>query len=127
MGKDFIIRKDRASNSYTVKIINSYGKETDLCDLGTGTIHFFILCLQLMIIVESFAGNAYSPIVLIEEPEQNLHPMLQSHIANFLLDLSDLFVEISTGKYRIPNDNEISYLNQSRSATLKIIVETHSE
>jgi len=127
MGKDFIIRKDRASNSYTVKIINSYGKETDLCDLGTGTIHFFILCLQLMIIVESFAGNAYSPIVLIEEPEQNLHPMLQSHIANFLLDLSDLFVEISTGKYRIPNDNEISYLNQSRSATLKILVETHSE
>lgn len=125
MGQDFIIRKDHASNSYMVKIINDHGKETDLCDMGSGTIHFFILCLQLMVIVDAYAGNAYAPIVLIEEPEQNLHPMLQSHIANFLLDLSDLFAEISTGSHRVIIDKV--YLNQSYSATLKILVETHSE
>lgn len=125
MGDDFVICKDHADNSYTIQITDNDGTKTDLCDMGSGTIHFVTLCLQLMLKVDDYAGNAYSPMILIEEPEQNLHPMLQSHMADFLLDVSDLFLVLSSGKYRIKDDSY--YLNQNSHSALKMVIETHSE
>lgn len=103
MGEDFVISKEE--EEYTIKI-----DETDLCYVGSGTIHFVALCFKLLFLVDRYKkSGSYAATLLIEEPEQNLHPMLQSHMANFLLDVSDLYTEISNGK------------------ELKMVVETHSE
>ena len=109
MGTDFTIEKNDKDDSYTMTIMQDNGVESDLCDMGSGTIHFVALCFKLLSIIETQKKNDYAPTVLIEEPEQNLHPMLQSHMANFLLDVSDLYKEVSNGK------------------ELKMVVETHSE
>ena len=118
MGKDFAITKhseDGKSDFYSAEIVARSGKRTDLCDMGSGTIHFVAICFTLLSLVDKHKGSHYVPLILIEEPEQNLHPMLQSHMANFLLDVSDLFAE--TYKENDP----------MRKIGLKIIVETHSE
>lgn len=109
MGTDFTIEKNDKDDSYSMTIMQEIGVESDLCDMGSGTIHFVALCFKLLSIIEAQKGNEYAPTILIEEPEQNLHPMLQSHMANFLLDISDLYKEVSNGK------------------ELKMVVETHSE
>ena len=109
MGTDFTIEKNDKDDSYTMTIMQDNGVESDLCDMGSGIIHFVALCFKLLSIIEAQKKNDYAPTVLIEEPEQNLHPMLQSHMANFLLDVSDLYKEVSNGK------------------ELKMVVETHSE
>jgi hypothetical protein len=109
MGLDFAIDKDDNEDIYTMTIEQANGNVSDLCDMGSGTIHFVALCFKLLKIVDDNINNPYAPTVLIEEPEQNLHPMLQSHMANFLLDISNLYTEVSNGK------------------ELKMVVETHSE
>ena len=109
MGKDFFINKDEKDDSYTMTVTQEDGVVADLCDMGSGTIHFVALCFKLLALVNEYKDNVYAPMILIEEPEQNLHPMLQSHMANFLVDVSDLYAELSNGK------------------ELKMIVETHSE
>ena len=115
MGDDFEITKNSLDKSYEMKILNNDGSSTDLCNMGSGTIHFIALCFKLLSIVERYKGNRYTPTILIEEPEQNLHPMLQSHMANFLLDVSDLYAET------------FDEGSLGRKMGLKMVVETHSE
>ena len=74
----------------------------NLADKGMGGIQLMILLMRLAIIIRTDIKNKMSTIVLLEEPEQNLHPAFQSK-------LSMLFYEINK-KYGI-----------------RFIVETHSE
>lgn len=125
IGVDFDIQKNNKEESYTIQIVQENGSRTDLCQMGSGSIHFIALCFHILTLLKLFTrsvegedkeeGSNFTPILLIEEPEQNLHPMLQSHIANFLLDISDFYAE--------------TYKEDSlgRKIGLKIIVETHSE
>ena len=83
--------------------------------MGSGTIHFVALCLRLLHFVFQYAGNHFAPILLIEEPEQNLHPMLQSHMTNFLLAISNFYIEIA------------HHRGIRNCLGPKMIVETHSE
>lgn len=97
------------------------GSELPLADLGRGSIQIIMLLLSIAakMPAEYFDPNLrpklhespmdsrqqslrYEHIIIIEEPEQNLHPALQSKLA-------DLFLQIS------------EYFNR------RIIVETHSE
>lgn len=73
--------------------------EYDLSTKGIGFIKLFTLLLRMAI---TASGNERLKTVVIEEPEQNLHPALQSKLA-------DLFYEIY------------------RETGCQIIVETHSE
>ena len=75
------------------------GEEYDLSTKGIGFIKLFTLLLRMAIIA---SGNGRLKTVVIEEPEQNLHPALQSKLA-------DLFYDIY------------------RETGCQIIVETHSE
>ena len=125
IGVDFDIQKNNKEESYTIQIVQENGSRTDLCQMGSGSIHFIALCFHILTLFKIYTssiegdgkeeGSNFTPILLIEEPEQNLHPMLQSHIANFLLDVSDFYAE--------------TYKEDSlgRKIGLKIIVETHSE
>ncbi len=115
IGEDFVIEQDLTDKSCKFTIIKSDGSQTDLCYMGSGTIHFVGLCLSLLNFIDENAGNSYTSTLLIEEPEQNLHPMFQSHMANFLLSISNLANEICKNR-NCDNPNGI-----------KIVVETHSE
>ena len=110
---------------YTAEVMCQDGYGRHLADLGTGSVQLVILLLKLTTLVKTYGGmhldmtedekqylNYYGatdvdyegakPIVIIEEPEQNLHPAIQSQLA-------ELLYEVST-KYGI-----------------QCIVETHSE
>lgn len=80
---------------YTFEILDKNGKWVHLTDIGTGPIRLIEIILFLL-------TSNHSATVFIEEPEQNLHPKLQSKLADFFLKVR----------------NELG---------IKIIVETHSE
>ena len=93
---------------YTIKIETHAGL-VNLADLGMGSNQLMVLLLSLATIMfeEGFhdndSGKSYTPkFIIIEEPEQNLHPRLQSKLA-------DLFAAVA------------------KDESYKFLVETHSE
>jgi predicted ATPase len=84
---------------YSVKIIKQDGTSKNLVDIGTGSAQIVLLLLKISVILATQQSG--SVMVIIEEPEQNMHPNYQSLLA-------DLFFAIH--QYGI-----------------KMIVETHSE
>lgn len=99
IGADFKIEQiDR--ELYKVKIKDMSGSWFPLAHKGTGSIHLFILLLQVAL-AQKKNGNT---MILVEEPEQNLHPALQSKLA-------DLFCEV----------------NMETEGKVRFAVETHSE
>lgn len=83
-------------------ILKVDGQWVDLADMGRGTIQLVTLCVRLASIVKKYQGKTDAPIVLIEEPEQNLHPALQSKLTDLLCQVYDEF-------------------------NIRFIIETHSE
>lgn len=102
LGDDFKI-DDTEGAGYYVKI-KTDGLWENLADKGVGTIQLMILLLKLAIIMRN-ARNGLT--ILIEEPEQNVHPMLQSKIADMLLDFHEIM--------------------KKKGCDIQLIVETHSE
>ena len=100
IGTNFDI-KPQASEAYTFKI-ESEGKWIHLGDKGMGSIQAMTLILQLATIIRKYKGQLEGCIVIIEEPELNMHPKLQSKLA----DLFD-YINITYG--------------------IRFIIETHSE
>lgn len=100
VGEDFEIIS-QAGEAYELQI-ESNGSIVALADKGMGSIQAVLLLLRLATIIHKTEKMDYKPIVIIEEPELNLHPALQSK-------LCDLFLEVHE-KYKID-----------------LIVETHSE
>ena len=78
----------------------SYPGGMDLADKGMGSIQIILLLLRLSTLARKYKGLNLT--VLLEEPEQNLHPALQSK-------LTDLIYEVNK-KYNV-----------------RFIIETHSE
>lgn len=95
---------------YTIEI-ETEGGWVNLADLGMGANQLMVLLFSLATIMfeegyhtKEIGGVSHVPkFIIIEEPEQNLHPLLQSKLA-------DLVAEI--------NRNDPSY---------KFLIETHSE
>lgn len=100
IGDDFII-DSIGGEAYSVRIINEKGIKTYLSNLGMGAIQLMTLLFRLATISNQYTGTI-KPIVIIEEPEMNMHPALQSKLA-------DLFSSMN---------NEYG---------MRFIVETHSE
>ena len=110
VASDFVVSPVAGCEAYTVKIgtaNTSQKKWMNLAEKGMGSIQMMILLFKIATLIKKYKGanrvrREFMPIILIEEPEQNLHPSLQSKLA-------DLFYEINE-KYKI-----------------RFIVETHSE
>jgi predicted ATP-dependent endonuclease of OLD family len=102
IGEDFIISM-HAGEAYELKIVSN-NSEIHLADKGMGTIQLMLLVLNLACVIKDIkeSSDDFQKTVIIEEPELNLHPALQSKLA-------DLFLEV--------------YLNYK----IRFIVETHSE
>ena len=90
------------NESYTVDIIDASSKSMPLADKAMGAIQLTILLLRIIFLFKRYEYTSRKPIILVEEPEQNLHPKTQSLLADF-------FFEISTA-YKF-----------------QVLVETHSE
>lgn len=100
VGESFNI-KIYAGESYEVKI-KTNGHHIHLADMGMGSIQAMLLIFRLASIIHKTSVSEIKPTVIIEEPELNLHPKLQSLLA-------DLFLEVR------------------ESYKIKFIIETHSE
>ncbi len=61
---------------------NGYPGGIDLADKGMGSIQLVILLLRVATLMRKFHGQQLT--ILLEEPEQNLHPAIQSKLAEFL-------------------------------------------
>lgn len=107
IGKNYII-ESFGGEGYTIKIDTENGW-VNLADLGMGSNQLMVLLFSLATIMYEHGhhgtdgGKSYiSKFIIIEEPEQNLHPRLQSKLA-------DLFAAVA-------EDESYNFL-----------VETHSE
>lgn len=74
-----------------------------LASLGTGAIQLFVLLIKIATVLKRIGEDGFVTII-VEEPEQNLHPALQSKLA-------DLF-------------NDVYALTEGR---VRFLIETHSE
>lgn len=109
--KEFNIGVDYEINSvggeaHIVRIVSKDGEKVNLADKGMGSIQLMILLFRLATKMSELRlglrSSRNGTTIIVEEPEQNLHPMLQSKLA-------DLFYN----------------LNQEYG--FKFIIETHSE
>ena len=91
IGIDYEIRSV-GGEAHIVYIKNVDGKSVNLADKGMGSIQLMVLLFRLAISLPKNPTKGvrvlmYERIIIIEEPEQNLHPMLQSKLADLLYEL----------------------------------------
>jgi predicted ATPase len=92
VGEDFEI-KFHAGEAYEFHVIED-GAQNHLSDKGMGSLQIMSLILKLAnILFDKSNKNKNTPTVLIEEPELNLHPELQSKVSDFLLEVSNKNVQ----------------------------------
>lgn len=112
LGEDFII-ENFGGECFKCEIIEDVDhpeNRTPLLDKGVGSNQIMILLLRLATIMRQNRGATIPCTIIIEEPEQNLHPKLQSLLA-------DLFYEV----YQYPQTTN------KDSWGISFLVETHSE
>lgn len=76
------------NESYSVDIMDTSGKWMALADKGMGSIQLMILLLRVASLMKNYEYTSKKPMVLVEEPEQNLHPKMQSLLADFFFEIS---------------------------------------
>ena len=86
---------------YYVKV-DVAGTKVHLADMGMGSIQLVVLLLRLATLGNRYLHSGQHGWVFIEEPEQNIHPLLQSRLAELFHDFQ-------------------------RTTRATVIVETHSE
>ncbi|MBR5898737.1 MAG: AAA family ATPase [Muribaculaceae bacterium] len=62
-----------------------------LASYGTGVIQLVTLIMNLVNLVCKYENKNVSPTIIIEEPEQNLHPKLQSRLDDTFQELSERY------------------------------------
>ncbi|MEM1121074.1 MAG: AAA family ATPase [Bacteroidota bacterium] len=80
----------QAGEAYEV-IVDSNGVSIPLADKGMGSIQIMLLLFRLACIIHKTEKISYNPLVIIEEPELNLHPALQSRLADLFLTVHEKY------------------------------------
>ena len=91
--------------AFTISIIpeSDKNKTFPMANLGMGSIQLMVLLFALAKHMKENKGVVFNtPTIIIEEPEQNLHPKVQSRLADMFFELNKVW-------------------------NLKFIIETHSE
>ena len=94
IGVDYEI-KSVGGEAHIVKIVGEDGDKVNLADKGMGSIQLMILLFRLATKMSELhlvsRGSKNSITIIVEEPEQNLHPMLQSKLADLFFTLNDKY------------------------------------
>lgn len=113
IAKMFEISRDYDGEIYKVDIIQDLEKSVfdkiyrqPLGRMGTGSIQIFILLLKIAMAIKKSRFTQRSQLVLVEEPEQNLHPGLQSKLAKLFLQVNDM----TKGKVQFVVETHSEYL-----------------
>lgn len=89
IGEDYEI-KSVGGEAHIVKIVGRDGYRINLADKGMGSIQLMILLFRLATkmseLRQGIRGSKAT--IIVEEPEQNLHPMLQSKLADLFYTLN---------------------------------------
>jgi predicted ATP-dependent endonuclease of OLD family len=72
-------------------LVKSNNVFIDLADKGTGSIQAMLLILRMAYIIHKSIHDKDEITILIEEPELNLHPALQSKLADLFLECNQLY------------------------------------
>lgn len=94
--------------AYEILIIEEKNVKIPLNNKGTGNVQIFKM---LLLIATQIKNNTFNPIFILEEPELNLHPSLQSKLADLIISTYN-------------NSNNYHF---SKDSKYQFIVETHSE
>ena len=101
IGVDFQI-ENHYGEAYSVSIKeHEHEFASSMSELGMGAIQMMTMLLHLSSLMRKYKNYRNKPLIIFEEPEQNMHPNWQSHLA-------EIFEEV-------------------RSMGFRIMVETHSE
>ena len=90
IGEDYRITS-RDGEAYTLHILHEDGHDENLADAGMGTNQLMSILLQLATLIHQERQAGYFSTIIIEEPEQNLHPALQSKLALLFQELSERY------------------------------------
>lgn len=93
IGYDFSIKSEEGE-AYKVYIRELPDNDDGypLADLGMGSIQLMMLLFALATSIKNNYGVVFEKrTVIIEEPEQNLHPMLQSRLADILYEINKTY------------------------------------
>lgn len=93
VAQDFKITQIDGYDAYSVKIQMANGVWVDLAEAGTGSIKLFELFLNIL--------TAKGSSLYIEEPEQNLHPKLQSQLADLFNEFEQRYIIETHSEYLI--------------------------
>lgn len=88
IGNNFSI--SNKSDVAEINILDERGNNMPLSFKGTGSVRMFFMLLILATCLRKQVQSQIIPIITIEEPEQNLHPMMQSKLAYLFSDFSKL-------------------------------------
>ncbi len=106
IGKELFVFRDEAIGLTKVFLVNFDGTKTPLVDLGYGISQLLPIIMKIAIIAhnnqliyeydhqyDSYSQTIYfnPSTLLIEEPEANLHPSLQSKMAELFIDAASRF------------------------------------
>lgn len=65
--------------------------EVPFDSLGVGSRQLIILLVTMALVITEARHKSYPTLVTVEEPEQNLHPAIQSRLADMFLDFYEQF------------------------------------
>ena len=77
---------DKENPEVTNENDKAYPGGIDLADKGMGSIQIVILLLRIATLIRKYKGQQLT--VLLEEPEQNLHPAIQSKLAEMIYEVN---------------------------------------
>lgn len=93
LGEDYDVHSI-GGEAYIIQIKDKSGKMVYLADMGMGANQLVILILRLAIIIHRHrigGNNVYRPTIVIEEPEQNMHPEYQSKLAILFHEIHEAY------------------------------------
>lgn len=117
IGKDFKVTRP-FSELLKVDIQDMSGAWRSLGSLGTGSIQLFILLLRVAIAIQGLKRV----IIFVEEPEQNLHPALQSLLAEMFMDA----IEISGNNIQFVVETHSEYLVRRTQVIVSRMIQSGS-
>jgi predicted ATP-dependent endonuclease of OLD family len=107
IGEDFKIIM-HAGEAFEFKIISN-NIEIPLTDKGMGSVQLMMLILRIACLIQKSEYGNGTKTIIVEEPESNLHPALQSKLADMFLYVNQL------------------YNKKLINRKIEFIIETHSE